>query len=263
VRRALTGRSEEGETVTRSILRYRNRLSIAAALLVPLVIAAILVPFRGSFDGTAAALVMVVVILAVAVTGQRSAGVVASVSAAAWFDFFLVRPYDRFAISHRSDLETTIAILVVGVLVTELAGRSRRHWQAANSSTAYVAMIHAVAVLEADSAPLSAVIEQTNQSLVELLTLRACRFERTLSDPPLAQIQSNGDVAHVGLRWPVHELGIPGPEAEILAKWRGRVVGRFVVTPSPGAPVSMEQRIVAVAIADVVAAYLVGEHHAT
>ena len=55
-----------------------------------------------------------------------------------WFDFFLTRPYDRFAISHRPDLETTIAIFVVGVLVTELAARSRRHWQAANSSTAYV-----------------------------------------------------------------------------------------------------------------------------
>jgi K+-sensing histidine kinase KdpD len=243
------------------ILRYRNRLSIAAALIAPLVIAAVLVPFRGSFAVTAAALVMVVVILTVAVTGNRIAGVVASASAAAWFDFFLVRPYDRFTISHRSDLETTIAILVVGVLVTELAARSRRHWQAANSSTAYVAMIHGVAVLAANSVPVSEILERTNESLVALLSLRACRFERALSDPPLAQIQSNGDVAHVGMRWPVREIGLPGPEAEILATWRGRVVGRFVLTPTPGLSVSLEQRIVAVAIADVVAAYLVGEHH--
>jgi|ERR1700722_240647 len=244
------------------ILRYRNRLSVAAALIAPLVIAAVLVPFRGSFAVTAAALVMVVVILTVAVTGNRIAGVVASASAAAWFDFFLVRPYDRFTISHRSDLETTIAILVVGVLVTELAARSRRHWQAANSSTAYVAMIHGVAVLAANSVPVSELLERTNESLVALLSLRACRFERALSDPPLAQIQSNGDVAHVGMRWPVREIGLPGPEAEILATWRGRVVGRFVLTPTPGLSVSLEQRIVAVAIADVVAAYLVGEHHA-
>jgi K+-sensing histidine kinase KdpD len=250
------------EIMTRRILRYRNRLSIGAALVVPLVIAAVLVPFRGSFAETAAALVMVVVIFGVAVTGSQVAGVLASVSAAAWFDFFLVRPYDRFTISHRSDLETTIAILVVGVLVNVLAGRSRHHWQAANSSTTYVAMIHGVAMLAADSASVSEMIELTNESLVTLLTLRACRFDRTLSDPPLAQIQSNGDVAHVGMRWPVQEIGIPGPEAEIPAKWRGRVVGRFVVTPTPGASVSLEQRIVAVAIADLVGAYLVGEHHA-
>jgi hypothetical protein len=244
------------------ILRYRNRLAIIGGFVGPLIVAALLVPFRGTFANTAAALTMVIVIVAVAVSGTRTAGVVASASAALWFDFLLTQPYDRFAISHRPDLETTIAIFVVGVLVTELAARSRQHWQAANSSTTYVEMIHGVAVLAADSAPVAAMIAQTNDSLVTLLSLRSCRFDRALSDPPLAQIQPNGDVALVGMRWPAKEIGLPGPEAEILAKWRGRVVGRFVVSPTPGAPVTQEQRIVAVAVVDVVAAYLVGELHA-
>jgi hypothetical protein len=244
------------------ILRNRTRLAVGAGVVGPLIVAAVLVPFRGTFAGTAAALAMVIVIVAVAVTGNRVSGVVASASAALWFDFFLTRPYDRFTISHRPDLETTIAIFVVGVVVTELAARSRQHWQSANSSTAYVAMIHGVAVLAADSAPVAAMIDQTSESLTQLLTLRACRFDRTLSDPPLAQIRSNGDVALVGMRWPAKEIGLPGPEAEILAKWRGRVVGRFVVTPTPGVAVSLEQRIVAVAVADVFAAYLVGELYA-
>ncbi len=244
-------------------LRYRTRGAAVAGALVPLGVAAVLVPFRGTYAGTAAALTMVIVIVAVAVSGNRIAGVIASASSALWFDFFLTRPYDRFSISQRPDLETTLALFVVGVLVTELAARSRRHWQSANSSTAYVTMIHGVAVLAADSAPVAAMVEETTASLIELLSLRACRFDRSLSDPPLAQIQSNGDVAHVGLRWPTREIGIPGPEAEILAKWRGRVVGRFVVTPTPGVTVSLEQRIVAVAVVDVFAAYLVGELHAT
>ncbi len=246
----------------KQILHYRNRLAIAIGAVLPLIVATVLVPFRGSFASTAAALVMVIVIVAVAVGGNRPAGVVASGFAALWFDFFLTRPYERFTISHRPDLETTIAIFVVGLLVTELAARSRQHWQAANSSTAYVEMIHGVAVLAADSAPVSEMINQTNDSLTDLLTLRACRFDRSLSDPPLAQIQSNGEVAHVGVRWPVRQIGLPGPEAEILAKWRGRVVGRFVVTPTPGAAVTLEQRIVAVAMVDVVAAYVIGELHA-
>ena len=131
--------------------------------------------------------------------GPRAAGVVASVGRGVWFDFFLTRPYDRFTISHRPDLETTIAILVVGVLVTELAGRSRRHWQSANRATAYVEMIHGVAVLAANSVPVEAMIEQDERIARRgLLTLRASRFDRVLSDPPLAQIQSNGDVALVG-----------------------------------------------------------------
>jgi hypothetical protein len=245
----------------RWILRYRTRWAAGAGAVAPLVVAAVLVPFRSSFASTASALSMVIVIAAVAVSGARVAGVVASVSSALWFDFFLTRPYERFTISHRPDLETTIALFVVGVLVTELAARSRRHWQSANSSTAYVEMIHGVAVLASDSAPVAVMIDRTTDSLMHLLSLRACRFDRALSDPPLAQIQDNGDVAHVGLRWPAREIGLPGPEAEIVAKWRGRVVGRFVVTPTPGEAVSLEQRIVAVALVDVFAAYLVGELH--
>lgn len=228
----------------------------------PLVVGAVLVPFRGNFANTAAILTMVVIIVAVAVSGTRIAGIVASASAALWFDFFLAPPYDRFTISHRPDLETTIALFVVGVLVTELAARSRQHWQDAYSSTAYVAMIHGVAVLCADSAPISDLINQVTTLLTELLALRSCRFDRALSDPPLARIDANGEVAHVGMRWPAKEIGIPGPEAEILAKWRGRVAGRFVVTPTPGAAVSLEQRLVAVVLVDVFAAYLVGEMHA-
>ena len=194
--------------------------------------------------------------------GNRAAGAARQrVLGALWFDFFLTRPYDRFAISHRPDLETTIAIFVVGVVVTELAARSRRHWQAAASSTAYVEMIHGVAVWRPTPCP-SAMIDQAMHPWSTLLSLRACRFDRSLSDPPLARIRSNGDVAHVGLRWPAREIGIPGPEAEIVAKWRGRVLGRFVLTPTPGAAVTLEQRIVAVALVDVVAAYVVGEHHA-
>jgi uncharacterized protein DUF4118 len=245
------------------LLHHRIRMALGGALVGPLVVAAVLVPFRGSFASTAAALAMVIVIVAVAVSGNRTSGVIASASAALWFDFFLTRPYDRIAISHRPDLETTIAIFVVGVVVTELATRSRQHWRAASDSTSYVEMIHGVAVLAANSASVTAMIDQVTGSLIELLSLRACRFDRALSDPPLAQIQSNGDVAHVGMRWPAREIGLPGPEAEILAMWRGRVVGRFVVTPTPGASVSLEQRIVAVAVVDVFAAYLVGELRAT
>jgi hypothetical protein len=248
--------------VKRQILRHRDRIALTAGVVAPLLVGLVLVPFRGTFANTAAALVMVSVIAAVAVMGTRVAGMVASASSAIWFDFFLTPPYEKLTISHRPDLETTIAIVVVGLLVTELAARSRRHWQAAHSSTQYVSMIHGIAVLAANSAPVTEMIDQATNSLTNLLTLRSCRFDRALSDPPLARIDSNGEVAHVGMRWPAREIGIPGPEAEILAKWRGRIVGRFVLMPTPGEAVSLEQRIVAVTLVDVFAAYLVGEMHA-
>jgi hypothetical protein len=75
----------------------------------------------------------------------------------------------------------------------------------------------------------------------------------------MAQIQGNGDVVHVGMLWPTEELGIPGPEAEIVTEWRGRALGRFVITPTPGQPIALEPRVVAALLASVVAASLASE----
>jgi hypothetical protein len=244
-------------------LRQRGiRLTMVAAFAAPPAVAAVLVPFRATFANSAAALTMVAVVAAVAVVGNRAAGVIASLSAAVWFDFFLTVPYDRFTISHRPDLEATIAIVVVGLFITELAGRSRHHWHAAAEGVAHVAMIHEVAELAAARAPETEIIDRTTASLVTLLSLRACRFDPILVDPPLARIQSDGEVVHVNLRWPVREIGIPGPEAEIIAQWRGRVAGRFVLTPTPGEPVSVERRVVAVALVDVAAAAIMDQRRA-
>ncbi len=242
------------------ILRNRSRLAVGSGVVAPLVVAALLVPFRGTFASTAAALVLVIVIVAVAVIGNRLAGVVASASAALWFDFFLTRPYDRFAISHRPDLETTIAIFVVGVLVTEVAERSRQHWQSANSSTAYVAMIHGVAVLAADSAPVASMIEQDESSrsfncsrCERVVSTRPSLIRRWPRSSPTATSRSSA----CGGRFVRLDCRVPKPRSS-----RSGGAGWSVDSSSPRrpvSPVSLEQRIVAVAVADVFAAYLVGE----
>jgi hypothetical protein len=238
---------------------YRQRLALLLALLVPVGAAAVLVPFRGNFTTTAAALVLVASVVAIAVLGSRVSGFVASVSAALWFDFFLTKPYYQFAISHRPDLETTIAIFVIGLIVTELAARSRHHSLVSFEEANYVAMIRDLTDLAARSSGSAAVIESVERSLTPLLNVRSCRFDAKLADPPLARIVSSGAVLHVGLDWPVSEIGIPGPEAEIVAEWRGRALGRFILTPSTGQPVSLERRVVAVLLVNVVGASLATE----
>ena len=77
----------------------RDRLAVLAAIAVPLALAVILVPFRSGFPNTDAALALIVVVVAVAANGNRLAGVLAAVSAAVWFDFFLTQPYERFSIT--------------------------------------------------------------------------------------------------------------------------------------------------------------------
>ena len=123
-------------------------------------------------------------------------------------------------------------------------------------------MIHEIAELAVTRASETTIIDQTTADLIELLGLRDCRFDPQLVDPPLARIQARGDVVHGEISWPARTIGIPGPQAEILAQWQGRVVGRFVLTPTPGRPVSEERRIVAVALVDVAAAAIMDQRHA-
>jgi hypothetical protein len=45
----------------------------------------------------------------------------AALSAAVWFGYVLTRPYERFIITRRADIEATVLLLVIGMAVTELA----------------------------------------------------------------------------------------------------------------------------------------------
>src|SRR5262249_3345479 len=116
----------------------RDRFAVAAGLVAPLALAAVLIPVRSSFANTAAALALILVVVAVAAAGNRLAGFVAAVSAAAWFDFFLTRPYEQFAINRAADIETTVLLLVIGAAVTEIAVWGRRQHSAASRRARYL-----------------------------------------------------------------------------------------------------------------------------
>jgi K+-sensing histidine kinase KdpD len=245
-----------------SVREHRARWSLVAALLAPPGVAASFVPFRASFTNVGAALVFVALIEGLAIWGRRLGGYVATMSAALWFDFFLTPPYERFTISHRPDLETTISLLVVGVIVTELAARSRRHRERAGTESAHVTMLAATASAMAGSTTVEEVLASVSQSLCDTLHLRSCHFEADVSGSPHAQILADGSVVHVGMSWPADEIGIPGPQAEIDCRWRGEALGRFLLSPTPGEAVSREDRVAAVALVNVVAGLVHDQRHA-
>jgi hypothetical protein len=243
----------------RSVRERRGAAAGTLALVAPFVLAVSLASFRGTFTTTAAALTFVAVIAAVSILGSRVSGLLATASSAIWFDFYLTKPFDRLTISHRPDLETTICIIVVGLCVNELAGANRRSYRRAGQKSNYVTTVHELAVMVSGDFTLEEILRFAEQSLREVLLLRECTFERVETGLPYARIVAEGSVVHVGLQWPTKELGIPGPRAEILAQWRGRSYGRFVLTPSPGEPVSLDRRVVAVSLASLVAGALATE----
>ena len=233
---------------------HRESVALLAAIFLPLGVAALMVPFRANFADAAAALVLVAVITLVATVGTRLAGYVAALSASFWFDLFLTRPYDQVVITHRTDIEITVSLLVVGVVITELAARNRQHHQRADEESSYVELFYQVAEEVAAGRPPEEVVEHVRAALVELLHLRDCRYDRATPITPTNQIRRDGRVTLGSIEWPVETWGLPGRQIALAVMARGQVVGRFVLVPTPGEGISLQRRLVAVALADQVGA---------
>lgn len=229
---------------------------LLAAVVVPVGVAAALVPLRTSSDGTNIALVLVAVVVAVAAFGGRAAGALAAVSAALSFDVFFTRPYGSLAITHRSDLETAVLLLVVGLIVGELSARSTRHRMNADRSNADIARIHAVVEMVSGGASTDEVIVAVRNELRDLLFLQSCTFSTEFASRPRPRLERDGEVMMAGMRWGVSRMGLPGKDVDLVVHGRGHPVGRFILVPSPGVPVSWDRRLVAVALADQVGAAL-------
>ena len=228
----------------------RDRVAIAAAVAGPLAVAAVLLPFRSSWSNTNAALLLVVAVVAVAAIGNRGAGALAAVSAAAWFDFFFTRPYERFTIARPADITTAVLLLVVGLAVSQLAARARRLQVIAITDAGYLAQIHDTAELTQSARAPYAVVDHVKEQLTGLLDLNGCRFEygSLLGRPP--RLQPDGTVLVSHQHWDVEQFGLPDKEIELRTSANGQYYGRFMLMPKPGSKPSLQARLVAVTLAD-------------
>jgi K+-sensing histidine kinase KdpD len=230
----------------------RDQIAVAAGLLAPLALTAVLIPFRASFPNTDAALALVLLIVAVAAAGNRPAGLLAAASAAVWFDFFLTQPYERFTITRHTDIETTVLILAVGAAVTEIAVQGRRYHAAAARRAGYLDGINTAARAVATGGEPRLVIDQVCRQLTRLLSLSACRYQdgaAGIGSPP--RLLRDGQVAFGDSIWDTEREGLPaGTDTELLVEAGGLLQGRFLLTPGPSTHATLEQRLVAVALAD-------------
>lgn len=232
-------------------------LALAAGIAGPVVAAAALVPARGHTDNTNIALVLVVVVVAVAMLGRWSAVVASAASAMLSFDYFHTRPYYSLRINARDDVVTAVLLLVVGVAVGTLAVRSRRHREAAVEGSNEIARIHSVAELVASGEPPEYVVITVAAELRDLLMVRDCRYEAAPLEEdgtPTSRLERSGHVTLGQFSWGVETMGLPGRQVALPVEGYGRVFGRFLMVPTPGLPVAFDRRVVAVALADQVAA---------
>ena len=238
-----------------SFWSLRDRVAVVAALVAPFAVSAVLVPFRTSIPNTDAALVLVAVVVAVAANGNRLAGILAAASAALWFDFFLTSPYERLAITHRSDIETTVLLLLVGTAVTELAVRGRRQRVLAATDEAYLTALGATTEIIATGRSSSEVTDLVCTQLTSLLGLRGCRFEQ-FAFGGMPRMEADGQLHWRDGVWDLDQHGMPSTSIELLAQARSATYGRFVLDPIAGALPPLAARRVAAILASLVAAAL-------
>lgn len=233
---------------------WRDRAAVLAGLAIPIGVCGLLVPFRSSIANTDAALILVAAVVAVAAYGHRIAGVVASVSAAAAFDFFLTAPYERLTIADRVDAETFLLLLVVGVAVTELAVRGRRSRLLAISDERLLRAIESTGALVESNAAQSELTAHVAAQVTTLLGLRSCRFEANRFGG-LPRLEPDGRVRVGNRYWDVDQYGLPDQEIEILASMHGHFHGRFVLSPIAGViPTQASRRCATIVVGQAAAA---------
>jgi K+-sensing histidine kinase KdpD len=238
---------------------FPEHAAIGAAIggLGPIVLAALLVGVRGEIDSANVALLLVLIVLAAGVVGGRLPGAIGAVSAALSFDFFHTQPYGSLTIASSDDVETTLLLLAVGLVAGQIAVRARRSKSLATQRRSEIQQLHRVAELVAAGTAAPAVEQAVCDELVSLLGLRACRFATEQTWPDLPQLQRNG-----ALSTSVYRVGtgdgftLPEEGVEIPVLVGGHARGWLVLEPDPDAGVSLDRRLVAVAIADQLGAAL-------
>lgn len=240
--------------------RGRQRAIVAFALLGPLVAAGALHLAGDHVTAAVGALVLTLVVVGAAASGLRTAGVLAAVSASAWFDFFLTEPRWSFTVFDRDGVEITVLLLVVGLVVTEVALWGRRQQDRASRRAGYLDGVLSTADLVAlpDTSP-DMLVARVAERITDLLGVDDCRFEgadRRARSTTL--MHRDGAVTQCGNRVDVDRHGLPTDDLIVLPVERaGTEQGRFVLTSSTQhVRPTTEQRRIAVTLADQVGARL-------
>lgn len=233
----------------------RRDVGLVIGGLAPIVVGAALVGVRGHIQNANVALILVVVVVAAAAIGGRLAGATSAVVSALSFAFFHTQPYLRLTIDTADDVETTVLLLVVGLLVGHLTAGAMRARASAAEASLEIRRIHRVADRAARGEEAARVLEAAQEELIALLSLQSCRFEAQPILTVLPRLERGGQLDRRVWRLRDEGFELPREGVELPVYGRGQQLGRFVLEPT-GVGVSLEQRVVAVAIADQVGAAL-------
>jgi hypothetical protein len=213
--------------------------------------AAALVSVREHFATVNVALILVLFILLGAVIGGRIAGLTSALAAAASLDFFHTQPYNSLKIDNAADIEATVLLLLVGFAIGEIAVRADHIRAAVSGHRQELKRVQRIARLAANGESDDDLISAVAAELTETLHLRGCTFERPPFRGSFATLEPTGAIRGGDLRCYTKDgFELPREGVALPVTANGQPLGRFVLTPVPGAGVSLDRRIIAASLAD-------------
>ena len=221
--------------------------------LAPIAVAALLTLVRDEVDNANLALVLVLVVVLAGAVGGRGPALLAAVITTLSYDFFLTRPYLSLTIDSADDVETTIILLAIGLVVGQVSVIARRRRSAAERGADEVVRIHRVAERLVAGATVAEITDDVCREITGLLRLRDCTFAEGSAREQRPRLERTGAITGVKtwhLAEDAFELPRDGVTLGVMA--RGAEVGHLVLQPEPSEHrgVSLEERMVAVALSD-------------
>lgn len=236
----------------------RRSVARVAAVVLPFVAGAVLAAFRDDVTNATSVLVLVLIVVGAAATGDRVAGLLAAVSAGAGFDFFLVPPFHTFTIDNHDDIETAMLLVLISGAVTEVALWGRRQQARASRRSGYLdGLLNTARAVAEGTAPGSAVTDLVARQITEVLDADEAHFVKgPVHDSRIAVLDHDGVLVRNARHVDVDRVGLPTDEYTAVPVRKGpHEVGHFLLTAaSHVAYPTQEQRRVAILLADQVAA---------
>jgi two-component system sensor histidine kinase KdpD len=186
----------------------RRVLGYAVALVGPIALTAVLVPFRDTLRSTTVGFGFVVVVVIAASLGRVGPGIVASVVGFLTFNFFFLPPYGTFVIERPEDVTALFVLLGLSILISVLFARAAERADAAEAREAELRILQELSrdlVVQGPG-------EDTYRALLEHLVQRfgfdAAALFVQLGAEGLVERVTVG--AHPGAVTPTWDLSSPG-----------------------------------------------------